>query len=219
MRLILLGPPGAGKGTQAQLIRNCFKIPQVSTGDMLRAAVDQQTVLGRSAKEIMNKGGLVPDDIMISLVKERILQPDCGKGFLLDGFPRTIEQAEALEEAHVPIDYVIELDLDDEIIVKRMTGRLVHPGSGRVYHKEFHPPHFPGKDDITGEDLVERADDREETVRKRLAVYHQQTKPLTTYYQKLSKKNSPRYFKVDANETVEEVNRRLLEILKFGQEV
>lgn len=221
MRLILLGPPGAGKGTQAHLICKRFNIPQISTGDMLRAAVKAQTELGLLAKEIMDKGGLVPDDIMISLVKERIRQADCNQGFLLDGFPRTLDQAEALKKAEIPIDYVIELDIDDETIVKRMTGRLVHPSSGRVYHREFHPPQVPGKDDITGEDLVVREDDQEDTVRKRLAIYHQQTKPLSKYYQNLSETKPlshntehPKYYKINADASVDDVTQRLFDLLR-----
>lgn len=215
MRLILLGPPGAGKGTQAHLICHHFNIPQISTGDMLRAAVQAQTELGLLAKNIMDKGALVPDHLMIELVKHRILETDCANGFLLDGFPRTLEQAEALKKSDITIDYVIELDLDDEIIVKRMTGRLVHPGSGRVYHKEFNPPRIAGQDDITGENLISRKDDQEETVRKRLTIYHEQTKPLSGYYQALSiHLEHPIYYKINADASVENVNQRLLSILE-----
>lgn len=216
MRLILLGPPGAGKGTQAHLISKQLDVPQISTGDMLRAAVKAQTPLGLAAKEVMDHGALVPDDIMIGLVKDRIAQPDCVLGFLLDGFPRTLEQADALQREGVRIDYVIELDVDDEIIVKRMTGRLVHPSSGRVYHREFNPPREDGKDDITGEPLVQRDDDSEQTVRKRLAVYHQQTKPLTDYYKDWLAKGdtaAPQYYCISADAGVDEVNACLLAIL------
>lgn len=216
MRLILLGPPGAGKGTQAQLISQHLNIPQISTGDMLRAAVKAKTPLGIAAKEIMDHGGLVSDEIMIALVKDRILQPDCQRGFLLDGFPRTLHQAESLRRAQVTIDYVIELEVDDDTIVKRMTGRLVHPGSGRVYHREFKPPREDNKDDKTGELLVQRADDDEQTVRKRLAVYHQQTKPLTTYYKEWAangEENAPQYYQICADAEVQQVQNQLLTLL------
>lgn len=184
MRIILLGPPGAGKGTQAKFISEHFDIPQISTGDMLRAAVKAQNQLGQQVKKIMDSGALVPDDIMITLVKERIEHEDCENGFLLDGYPRTIAQAESLRQSGIKIDCVIEINVDDETIIERMTGRLVHPGSGRVYHKIYNPPKIPNKDDVTGEPLIQRDDDKEETVRKRLAIYHQQTKPLLDYYQK-----------------------------------
>lgn len=186
MRIILLGAPGAGKGTQAQFITQQFGIPQISTGDMLRAAVKAGTPLGLAAKKVMDAGQLVSDDIIIGLVKERITQDDCKNGFLFDGFPRTIPQAEALQAAGVEIDHVLELNVPDEEIVKRLSGRRVHPGSGRVYHVIYNPPKTEGKDDVTGEDLVQRDDDKEETVRKRLEVYHSQTAPLVTFYQQLS---------------------------------
>lgn len=186
MRIILLGAPGAGKGTQAQFIMEKYGIPQISTGDMLRAAVKAGTPLGLQAKDIMASGGLVSDDLIIALVKDRIAQNDCDKGFLFDGFPRTIPQAEALQQAGVDIDHVLEIDVEDEEIVSRLSGRRVHPTSGRVYHVQHNPPKQEGKDDVTGEDLIQREDDQEETVRKRLGVYHDQTKPLVDFYQNLS---------------------------------
>ncbi|MBU3737090.1 MAG: adenylate kinase [Methylobacterium sp.] len=182
MRLILLGAPGAGKGTQASFIKEKFNIPQISTGDMLRAAVRAGTPLGLEARKFMDAGGLVPDDVIIGLVKERIKDADCANGFLFDGFPRTIPQAEAMKQAGVGIDFVVEIDVDDAEIIKRMSGRRVHLASGRSYHVIFNPPKVAGKDDVTGEDLIQREDDREETVRKRLEVYHSQTKPLVDYY-------------------------------------
>lgn len=182
MRIILLGAPGAGKGTQAQYITEKFGIPQISTGDMLRAAVKAGTPLGVQAKKVMDEGGLVSDDIIIGLVKERIAEADCANGFLFDGFPRTIPQADALKEAGVVIDAVVEIDVADEEIIKRMSGRRVHPGSGRTYHVVYNPPKTEGKDDVTGEDLVQRDDDKEETVCARLKVYHDQTEPLISYY-------------------------------------
>ena len=182
MRLILLGAPGAGKGTQAQYVCEKYGIPQISTGDMLRAAVKAGSELGVAAKKIMDEGGLVSDEIILGLVKERILEDDCKNGFLFDGFPRTIPQAEAMKAQGVKIDYVVEVDVADEEIIKRMSGRRVHPGSGRTYHVTFNPPKVEGKDDETGEDLIQRADDNEETVRKRLDVYHSQTKPLVEFY-------------------------------------
>ena len=182
MRVILLGAPGAGKGTQATFIKEKFNIPQISTGDMLRAAVKAGTQLGLEAKSYMDSGGLVPDAVIIGLVSERIKEADCANGFLFDGFPRTIPQAEAMKKAGVDIDYVVEIDVPDEAIVERMSGRRSHPASGRTYHVKFNPPKVAGKDDVTGEDLVQREDDREETVLKRLEVYHSQTKPLVEYY-------------------------------------
>src|SRR5713101_7436059 len=182
MRLILLGPPGAGKGTQAAFIREKFGIPQISTGDMLRAAVKAGTPLGVAAKKVMDRGELVSDDIIIGLVKERIKAPDCAKGFLFDGFPRTLPQAEAMKNAGVAIEHVVEIVVPDEVIVERMSGRRAHLPSGRTYHVKFNPPKVAGKDDVTGEPLVLRDDDKEETVKKRLAVYHQQTEPLVNYY-------------------------------------
>ncbi len=182
MRLILLGAPGAGKGTQAQYICEKYGIPQISTGDMLRAAVKEGTELGLKVKEIMETGGLVSDDLIISLVKERIAQDDCKAGFLFDGFPRTIPQADAMKDAGVQLDHVVEIAVEDEEIIKRMSGRRVHPASGRTYHVVFNPPKVEGKDNETGEDLIQREDDQEETVRHRLSVYHEQTAPLVDYY-------------------------------------
>ena len=182
MRMILLGPPGAGKGTQANFIKEKYGIPQISTGDMLRAAVKAGTPLGVEAKKVMDSGGLVSDDIIIGLVKDRLQQPDCQAGYMCDGFPRTIPQAEAMKAAGVPIDYVLEIDVPDEDIVERMGGRRVHLASGRTYHVKFNPPKVEGKDDETGEPLIQRDDDQEATVRKRLEIYHSQTKPLVAYY-------------------------------------
>ena len=184
MRLILLGPPGAGKGTQANFIKEKFGIPQISTGDMLRAAVKAGTPLGLEAKKVMDAGGLVSDDIIIGLVKDRLQQEDCKSGYMFDGFPRTIPQADAMKDAGVPIDFVLEIDVPDAEIVERMSGRRAHLASGRTYHVKYNPPKVEGKDDVTGEDLVQRDDDKEETVKKRLDVYHSQTKPLVEYYSK-----------------------------------
>lgn len=212
MRIILLGAPGAGKGTQAKLIMEKFGIPQISTGDMLRAAVKAGTPLGLKAKDIMASGGLVSDDLIIALVKERIQAPDCERGFLFDGFPRTIPQAEALLEEGVAIDYVVEIDVDDEKIVERLSGRRVHEPSGRVYHVDHQPPREPGKDDVTGEPLVQREDDKEETVRKRLAVYHEQTEPLVDFYKDLEKAgepNAPKYTRISGVGSVDEISRQL----------
>jgi len=184
MRLILLGPPGAGKGTQATFIKEAYGIPQISTGDMLRAAVKAGTPLGLAAKKVMDSGALVSDDIIIGLVQERLKAPDCAQGYLFDGFPRTIPQADALKNAGVALDYVLEIDVPDASIVERMSGRRVHVASGRTYHLKFNPPKVAGKDDVTGEDLIQREDDKEETVKHRLAVYHAQTEPLLDYYAK-----------------------------------
>jgi len=191
MRLILLGGPGAGKGTQANYIKEKYQIPQISTGDMLRAAVKQGTELGRKAKEFMDTGQLVPDDVIIGLVKERIKEPDCRKGFLFDGFPRTIPQADAMKEAGVRVDAVVDIDVPDEEIIKRMSGRRVHLASGRTYHIIFNPPKKEGKDDVTGEPLIQQDDDQEETVRKRLNVYHAQTEPLIAYYKNWKSSGDP----------------------------
>lgn len=191
MRLILLGAPGAGKGTQANYIKEKFGIPQISTGDMLRAAVKAGTPLGIEAKKVMDAGGLVSDDIIIGLVKERLKQDDCANGYLFDGFPRTTPQADAMKEAGVAIDYVLEIDVPDSAIIERMSGRRVHPGSGRTYHVKFNPPKVEGKDDETGEDLVQRDDDKEETVKKRLNVYHDQTEVLLGYYGDWAKSGQP----------------------------
>jgi len=185
MKLILLGAPGAGKGTQAQYLTEKYGIPQISTGDMLRAAVKAGTELGQIAQKVMAEGGLVTDELIINLVKERIAEDDCQKGFLFDGFPRTIPQAQALKDANVSIDAVVEINVADEEIIKRMSGRRVHPGSGRTYHLVFNAPKQMGKDDVTGEDLVQRADDQEDTVRQRLSIYHQQTAPLVDFYKNL----------------------------------
>jgi adenylate kinase len=192
MRLILLGAPGAGKGTQAKFITEKYGIPQISTGDMLRAAVKAGTPLGLEAKKIMDAGGLVSDDIIMGLIQERLKQPDCAKGYLLDGFPRTIPQAEAMRRLGIDVDYVIDVEVPDEEIIKRMSGRRVHLPSGRTYHVIFNPPKVPGKDDITGEDLIQRDDDKEETVRRRLAVYHEQTKPLWDFYTRWAATGDPR---------------------------
>jgi adenylate kinase len=216
MRLILLGAPGAGKGTQATFITQKFGIPQISTGDMLRAAVKAGTPLGLAAKAVMDSGGLVSDDIIIGLVKERIAQPDCAKGFLFDGFPRTIPQADALKNANVKLDLVLEIDVPDSAILERMTGRRTHASSGRTYHVKFNPPKVAGKDDVTGEDLVQRPDDAEETVKKRLEVYHSQTQPLVAYYSKWAATgdaSAPRYSKISGIGTVDEITARALAAL------
>ena len=217
MRLILLGAPGAGKGTQAQFICERFNIPQISTGDMLRAAVKEGSELGLKVKEIMNSGGLVSDDIIIALVKERISQPDCANGFLFDGFPRTIPQAQAMRDAEVKIDHVLEIAVDDEEIVKRLAGRRVHPGSGRVYHLEYQPPQEEGKDDVSGEALIQRDDDRESTVRNRLAVYHEQTAPLVDYYQQWAKEApeaAPAYHRVEGVGSIDDITGQVIEALE-----
>ena len=212
MRVILLGAPGAGKGTQAQFIMEQFGIPQISTGDMLRAAVKEGSELGRQAKEIMASGGLVSDDIIIALVKERIARDDCRNGFLFDGFPRTIPQAEAMKLAGVRIDHVLEIDVPDAVIIGRLTGRRVHPASGRVYHVEFNPPRIAGRDDVTGDELVHREDDREDTVRQRLGVYHDQTAQLIGYYQG-EQVNGTRYHRIPGVGAVEEIRARVLAAL------
>ncbi len=212
MRMILLGAPGAGKGTQAQYITEKYGIPQISTGDMLRAAVKAGTPLGIEAKKVMDAGGLVSDDIIIGLVKERIAESDCANGFLFDGFPRTIPQADALKEAGVSLDAVVEIDVKDDEIIKRMSGRRVHPGSGRTYHVVFNPPKAEGKDDLTGEDLVQRDDDKEETVRLRLNVYHEQTEPLISYYKGWadeSPADAPKYVYVPGVGSVQEIRDRV----------
>ena len=214
MRVILLGAPGAGKGTQAKFITEKFGIPQISTGDMLRAAVKAGTELGLIAKGVMDSGGLVSDDLIINLVKERIAQPDCVNGFLFDGFPRTIPQAEALVKAGVELDHVLEIAVEDEEIVQRIAGRRVHEASGRVYHTVYNPPKVAGKDDVTGEDLVQRKDDTEETVRHRLSVYHSQTKPLVDFYQKLeSAQGKPKYSHIAGVGSVESITAKVLAAL------
>jgi adenylate kinase len=221
MRLILLGPPGAGKGTQASFIKDHFGIPQISTGDMLRAAVKAGTPLGTAAKRVMDSGQLVSDDIIIGLVKERLKEPDCARGYLFDGFPRTLPQAEALKQSGVAIDYVLEIDVPAEDIIDRMSGRRVHVASGRTYHLQFNPPGMPGKDDLTGEDLVQRDDDKEETVRKRLEVYQSQTRPLVDYYARWAEGgrgngavNAPKYRRVSGVGSVDDVRQRVLAALQ-----
>lgn len=215
MRLILLGAPGAGKGTQATFIKEKFNIPQISTGDMLRAAVKAGTALGLEAKKFMDAGGLVPDEVIIGMIKERIQDTDCKDGFLFDGFPRTIPQAEAMKQAGVDIDYVVEIDVPDEEIIKRMSGRRMHMASGRTYHVIFNPPKVAGKDDVTGEDLVQRDDDKEETVMKRLEVYHSQTKPLVDYYSNWAKTGdkAPQYVKVNGIGKMEEIKQQIFDAL------
>lgn len=215
MRLMLLGCPGAGKGTQAKIITEKYHIPQISTGDMLRAAIAAGTPLGAQVQQIMQEGRLVSDDIMIQLVKDRIQQPDCSKGFLLDGFPRTIPQAEALKKNHVHLDYVIEISVPDADLIKRLSGRRMHLASGRVYHVLYNPPREEGKDDVTGEPLIQREDDHEETIRKRLAIYHQQTEPLVNYYiqSATEQEDAPVYIKVVGMGTVEEVSQRIFTAL------
>ncbi len=216
MRIILLGGPGAGKGTQAKYITERYSIPQISTGDMLRAAVKAGTPLGKEAKKIMDAGGLVSDEIILGLVKDRIQQPDCKNGFLFDGFPRTIPQAESLKSQGVDIDAVVEIDVDDSEIIKRMSGRRVHLASGRTYHVVFNPPKAEGKDDVTGEDLIQRDDDQEDTVRKRLDVYHEQTEPLVQFYSSWAESgegNAPKYVKVAGVGSVEEIRDRIFAAL------
>lgn len=218
MRIILLGCPGAGKGTQAKFISEEYDIPQIATGNMLRAAVKSGNKLGLMAKDIMQRGDLVPDEIIIELVKERIKQPDCKNGYLLDGFPRTIPQAQAIESADIKIDYVVEIFVEDEEIVRRLTGRRIHPDSGRIYHIIYSPPKIENKDDITGENLIQREDDKEDTVRKRLEVYHQQTEPLVEFYKQLSgKKNDavPIFVRIDGMGEVTEIRNRLF--AQFGK--
>jgi adenylate kinase len=211
MRLILLGPPGAGKGTQAQFISERFGIPQISTGDMLRAAIKAGTPLGLAAKRVMDAGQLVSDDIVVALVKERLAQPDCATGYLFDGFPRTLPQAEAMRAAGVAVDYVLEIDVPDEEIIARMGGRRVHLASGRTYHVRFNPPKLEGRDDVTGEPLVQRDDDRAETVRKRLEVYHAQTRALVEYFGRWAATGdpkAPKYRKISGVGTVEDIRER-----------
>ena len=216
MRLILLGPPGAGKGTQATFICQKYGIPQISTGDMLRAAVKAGTPLGLKAKAVMDSGALVSDEIIIGLVKERIAQPDCANGFLFDGFPRTIPQAEAMKDAGVKLGYVLEIDVPAEAIVERMSGRRSHPASGRTYHLRFNPPKVDGKDDVTGEPLIQREDDKEDTVKKRLEVYSAQTRPLVEYYSSWAERdpdNAPKYRKISGTGSVDEIAERALAAL------
>ncbi|MES2141647.1 MAG: adenylate kinase [Pseudomonadota bacterium] len=216
MRVILLGSPGAGKGTQAKFITERYQIPQISTGDMLRSAVSQGTEIGLQAKAIMDVGQLVPDNVIIALVKTRIQQADCKNGFLLDGFPRTLPQAGAIRESSIFIDFVIEIAVDDEEIVRRLSGRRIHPASGRVYHLIYNPPRIPNKDDETGEDLIQREDDCEATIRKRLEVYHQQTKPLIHYYQDWQRSDdpqAPRFIQINGLAGVLEVREQIFAVL------
>ncbi len=216
MRMILLGPPGAGKGTMAALLIEHFKIPQISTGDMLRSAVQSGSELGRAAKSVMDSGGLVPDDIILGLVTERLKQPDCQRGYLFDGFPRTLAQAEALRESAVGLDHVIDIQVPDADILERMSGRRVHPASGRSYHLRFNPPQHSGVDDVTGEPLIQRNDDHPETVLQRLQVYHDQTQPLSEFYRAWSRsgqENAPRFAMVSGVGPVDEVRQRILTAL------
>jgi len=217
MRLLLLGGPGAGKGTQATFITEAFGIPQISTGDMLRAAVKAGTPLGLQAKAVMDAGELVSDELIIGLIKDRLAEDDCANGYLLDGFPRTIPQADAMQDNQIDIDYVVELQVDDEEIIRRMSGRRAHLPSGRTYHIVYNPPKEEGKDDVTGEPLVQREDDREETVKNRLAVYHEQTEPLIEYYQAFAnsdKSNSPRYVTIQGIGGVEDIRDQILAALR-----
>lgn len=213
MRMILLGAPGAGKGTQAQFIVERYGIPQISTGDMLRAAVKEGSALGQKVKDVMDSGGLVSDEIIIELVRERIQQPDCANGFLFDGFPRTIPQAEALREAGVVLDHVLEIDVDEEVIVRRLSGRRVHETSGRVYHLEHNPPKQDNRDDVTGEPLIQRDDDKEETVRRRMQVYREQTRPLVDFYQQLDGADAPTYTRIVGEGSVEDIRDRIFAAL------
>jgi adenylate kinase len=211
MRLVLLGPPGAGKGTQAAFICERYRIPQISTGDMLRAAIQAGTPLGVEAKKVMDAGHLVPDGVVVKMVTERLARADCARGYLLDGFPRTVQQAEAMKAGAVPVEHVLEIDVPETEIVMRMSGRRVHPGSGRTYHLKFNPPRIPDRDDVTGEPLVQREDDREATVRKRLEVYRRQTRPLVEYYaawQASGDPRAPRYHRISGVGSVEEIRDR-----------
>jgi adenylate kinase len=216
MRLVLLGCPGAGKGTQAKFIREKFHIPQVSTGDMLREATKQGTPVGKLAKEIMDAGKLLPDDVMIELVKDRIAEPDCAGGFLLDGFPRTIPQAEALRENKIYLDFIIEIRVPDDELIRRLSGRRVHPGSGRVYHEIFNPPKSLGRDDLTGEPLIQRIDDQESTIRDRQNIYHKQTEPLVKYYTTAAKEKDPHapvYIEIDGVGVMEEIRDQIFQAI------
>jgi adenylate kinase len=217
MRLMLLGGPGAGKGTQAKKLMDYYHIPQISTGDMLRTAVAQQTELGLKVKNIMDQGQLVSDEIIIALVKERLTHDDCRNGFLLDGFPRTLAQAQAMKDAHIVLDEVVEIDVPDEHIIQRITGRRVHPSSGRVYHVDFNPPKTKDRDDVTGEPLIQRDDDQEETIKKRLHVYHELTEPLVQYYQnwvQSGEPHAPKVHRVSGIGDVEDIFQNLIKILK-----
>lgn len=217
MKIILLGMPGAGKGTQSRFLTDKYGISQISTGDMLRAAIKEGSPLGVEAKKYMDRGALVPDEIVIELVKRRLKEPDCASGYIFDGFPRTLPQAEALRRAGIGVDYVVDIEVTDDDILKRMSGRRVHPASGRTYHLEFNPPRRSGKDDLTGETLVQRPDDTEETVRKRIGIYQSETRPLIDYYRKWAAsgdKSAPRYVRIDGSGTVEQIRDRLLAALK-----
>ena len=213
MKIMLLGMPGAGKGTQAQFLIDRYRIPQISTGDMLRAAVKAGTTLGSEAKQYMDKGELVPDRVVIELVKERVKERDCTNGFIVDGFPRTIPQAKALEKAGIDFDYVVEFDIADDEVLKRLSGRRVHPASGRTYHVLYNPPKVAGKDDVTGEDLVQRPDDAEATVRNRIQAYHAQTKPLIDHYRQQASRGRTRYLRIDAAGPVERIRDQLFATL------
>ena len=217
MRIILLGMPGAGKGTQSRFLTDKYGIPQVSTGDMLRTAIKQGSPLGIEAKKYMDRGSLVPDEIVIELVKHRVKEPECASGYIFDGFPRTIPQAEALRAAGIGVDFVVDIHVNDEEILKRMSGRRVHLASGRTYHLQFNPPRVAGKDDLTGEGLVQRPDDKEETVRKRIGVYHAETRPLIDYYRQWAAsgdQSAPRYVRIDGSGTVEQIRDRMLASLR-----
>lgn len=221
MRIILLGPPGAGKGTQAKFLTAYYHIPQISTGDMLRSAVNQGTPLGLQVKALMDSGRLISDKVIIELVEARIQQADCINGFLFDGFPRTLPQAEAIRANAIFIDFVIEIKVEDDEIVKRLSGRRIHPASGRIYHILYNPPHIPNKDDVTGEDLIHRKDDTEETVRERLRIYHQLTKPLLCYYKEWQSRGDPGapcYISIDGHANVEEVRRHIFSALKENKQ-
>lgn len=213
MRLILLGCPGAGKGTQAKFITEKFQIPQISTGEILRKAIQMGTELGKKAKAVVEAGSLVSDEIMIPLIDERIHEPDCKNGFLLDGFPRTVKQAEALEKL-TPIDFVIDIDVPEEEIIKRLSGRRIHPASGRIYHVLYHPPRVADKDDETGEPLIQRPDDQEETIRHRLNVYKAQTAPLREYYQHSIGVNKPKYLKIDGTQSVDQIKKQIFSLIE-----
>lgn len=216
MRIILLGMPGAGKGTQSRFLIERYGIPQVSTGDMLRAEIDANTALGREVRQYMDLGELVPDQLVIELVKQRVARPDCARGFIVDGFPRTVAQAEALRDSGIDIDFVVEVEVDDDEILRRMTGRRVHPASGRTYHIDFNPPRAPGKDDVTGEPLIQRPDDNEETVRRRIATYHSLTKPLIAYYMKWRERGDPRaplYVNIYGKGSIEHIRDKLFAAL------
>jgi adenylate kinase len=209
MHIILLGAPGAGKGTQATFLKSEFEIPQISTGDMLRSAVDNKTTLGLEAKSFMTQGKLVPDSIIINLVKNRINEEDCIKGFMLDGFPRTVNQAKALDDANIRIDYVISIEVTDEVIIERLSGRRVHPSSGRTYHIKFNPPKIDNKDDVTNEDLITREDDKKETILNRLATFHESTKPLINFYMDKSNKSTTKFIEVNGSQEIKLINQHL----------